>query len=341
MANYHQFLLGDPGTVPFAEWRLPTDESLVLGEGEQLLVVTGAYAAPIEVRLEQSDAAPAPLGPEWEDVVELSVRCAAGIQLAELMGGPRGEVISEPGWHRLRIGARGRDAGEQRGEVGARAKVLERFVIQAWPAPAADGVTLKATSLRPVDHTAGRVHLGAAREAAVRITTDLAQAGGHRNLSGLTGALDVQWTYRTTRRKLFRYAALPNLWTSASGSETSTTPKTGAWYRLSGNPYRDIWDGIPTGADGTWIEGTLLEVDQPTSAVTRWEWVTRPHYGHGRLVQSTTVSIRLDQRSGPDTKPLTTLHLHHDELPIEWLEDMRLCWLCKLEAGDTVFHLAG
>jgi hypothetical protein len=26
-------------------------------------------------------------------------------------------------------------------------------------------------------------------------------------------------------------------------------------------------------------------------------------------------------------------------LPDEWLEDMRICWLCKLEAGEHVYRL--
>jgi len=35
----------------------------------------------------------------------------------------------------------------------------------------------------------------------------------------------------------------------------------------------------------------------------------------------------------------TTVRLHHDGVPREWLEDLRACWLCKLEAGEHVYRL--
>jgi hypothetical protein len=340
LASYHQFLIANAGSTPIAESRLPEDESLVHGGDGQLVVRTGAYAAPIEVLIERINSEPSALDVEWEDVVELSVRCSAGLEVAELMGAPRAQVVSQPGWYRLRIGARGRDAGDQRGEVGSRATILERFVIQAWPAPASDGTTIKATSLQPVDHQADRVHLAAAREAAQRITADLAGEAGRRTLSGVTGAIDVSWVYPATRRKLFRAVVFPNLWTSASSNHTGMRPERGVSYRLSSNEYRDIWDGIPTGPDKVWVKATLVEVDSPTGVVTRWEWVTGPDYGHGEPILTTTLSVRLDQATDGDGTPLTTVHLRHDQLPTEWLDDMRRCWLCKLEAGEKVFALA-
>lgn len=337
MAHYHQFVLRD-AVSESVEWRLPSDEALVRGEGEDLVVLTGAYSAPIEVRVQTSAVPLAPLGMEWEDVVELSVRSSGALEIVELMGEPQARVVIQPGWHRLRVVAQGRDDGERRGEAGPRAKVLERFLIQAWPAPPAEGVTVRATSLRPVDHAAGRIHLASARGAARRINAALAVLQAGEPFTGETGAVDVQWIYRATRRKLFRSAALPNMWTSAAASESSITVEPGTTYRLSNNYDRDIWDGLPTGPQGTWVHATLTEVTAPKSAVTRWEWVSGADDANYRPLLTTHLTIHLDQSTDADATPMTTVTLHHD-VPHEWLEDIRTCWLCKLEAGEHVYRL--
>ena len=338
MASYHQFVLRDAESES-ADWRLPSDDALVRGGGDEVVVVAGAYSAPVEVRVQTSAVPLAPLGMEWEDVVELSVRSSGALEIVELMGEPQARVAIQPGWHRLRVAAQGRDDGERRGEAVPRARVLERFLIQAWPAPPAEGVTVRATSLRPVDHAAGRVHLASARRAARRINAALAVLRAGEPLTGETGALDVQWTYRATGRKLFRAAALPNMWTSAAASESSLTVEPGTTYRLSDNDDRDIWDGIPTGPDGTWVHATLTEVTAHKSAVTRWEWVSGAGHANYRPLLTTQLTVRLEQSTDGDGTPVTTVHLHHDGLPHEWLEDMRICWLCKLEAGEQVYRL--
>lgn len=339
MANSHQFVLtGDMEEL--AELHLPDDDALVCGEPGQLVVRTGAYAAPVEVEVELLGSEPGQPEPDWEDVVELSLRCGDRILVAELMEAPKAAIVREPGWYRLRVCARGRDAGEERGEVGARAKIIEHYLIQAWPAPAAAATTVRARSLQPVDHTAGRTYLAAARAAAGRINADLGHAPGYRVLSGDTGTVHVEWTYSATRRRLFLYMALLNCWTSAS-SAGDRTVEAGAGYRLSHNQYRDIWDGIPTGHTG-WVEATLVQVDRPKSVVTRWEWRSGPNYGAGTpiLAGPTTLTVRLDETTAQDGRPRTTVHLEHHGLPTEWLDDMRACWLCKLEAGDDVYPLA-
>jgi hypothetical protein len=86
----------------------------------------------------------------------------------------------------------------------------------------------------------------------------------------------------------------------------------------------------------------LVQVDRPKSVVTRWEWLSGPNYGAGTpiLAGPTTLTVRLDQTTAQDGRPRTTVHLEHHGLPTEWLDDMRACWLCKLEAGDDVYPLA-
>ena len=344
MTDHHQFVLSDLVDGELTGLRLPADDSLVMGNDGLVSVITGAYAAPVEVTLAVLDRAPASLDKLWEDAVELSVQSSGGIGIGELFDGPTAVLCTAPGSYRLRVGARGRDRGEERGDVARRAKVIEQFLIQAWPAPPEDGSTLKATSLRPVDHTAGRRHLAPARAAAQRIVTDLGPLSGRphvdggRVLSGRTGTVEVDWTYRATRRKLFLYAAFLWYWTSAMVSG-SPEPVPDARYQMSHNDYRDIWDGIPTGPDHVWIEGVIRAVDQPTSAVTAWSWVTGPDLATSRPILETTLTVSLDQRRASDGTPVTTLRVNHAGLPREWLEDMTACWRCKLESGETVYRL--
>ena len=191
----------------------------------------------------------------------------------------------------------------------------------------------------PVDHTAGRTYLAAARAAADRINTDLDRSPGHRILSGNTGTAEVEWTYLAPRSRLFLPMAFLNYWTSASTSGARTV-EVGAQYSLSHNQYREIWDGIPTSSRGH-VFATLVEVSRPKSVVTRWEWLDSKYYGQGQQVlgRPTTLTVRLDESTANDGQPRTTVHLEHDGLPTEWLDDMRTCWLCKLEAGEGVFPL--
>lgn len=271
MANFHQFLLTGESRE-FEDLRLPVDGALVSAESSQVVVRTGAYAAPVEVGLELLRLEPSEPDSIWEDVVELSVLSADRIALAELMEAPKGAIATEAGWYRLRIAARGRDAGEERGEVGQRAKVLEHYLVQAWAAPAAPGTTIRATSLRPVDHALRRTYLAGARAAADRINADLDRSPGHRALSRATGSVSVEWAYRATRRKLFLPMAFLNYWTSASSSSSGNTVEVGAQYSLSNNEDRDIFDGIPTSSRGH-VLATLVEVDRPNFVVTRWQWL--------------------------------------------------------------------
>src|SRR3954470_21878294 len=268
MTDHHQFVLWDWAQADFADVRLPVDDALVVGSEDQIWIITGAYAAPVEVTLALLDGAPPQPNEAWEDVVELSVRSSGGFVVAELFNGPKTKLPSAPGWYRLRVCARGRDGGEERGEVGRSAKVVEHVLIQAWPAPPEDGVTIRGTTLQPVDHTAGREHLQPARAAAARIAADLSRLSGRgpkgqgRQLSGQTGSVEVEWAYPATRRKLFLYAAFPCFLTSASRSN-DPDPVPGAQYRMEHNEYRDIWDGIPTGPDNTWIQVVIRSIDTP------------------------------------------------------------------------------
>lgn len=336
MSNYHQFLLTDGDGSRLAELRLPADDGLVTGESGWISVRTGAYAAPVELLIENCESEPALPGLDWEDVIELSVRCSQRIVVGALFEAPSVTAVSSSGWYRLRIFARGRDAGEERGEVGSRATVIEHYLIQTWPAPPVDGVTVRATSLQPVDHTAGRVHLAAARDAAARINRDL-DSERSRPLSGATGTATAQWTFPASPRKLFRYVALPNLWTSATTAGTSK-PEVGAQYWMWNNDYRDIWDGIPTSNRGH-LEATIVQITAPRSVVSTWQWLNSRHYGEGQpiLTRPTTVTMQL-RPDGGDTQT-TTVHVQHDDLPIEWVDDMTAIWLCKLEAGRDVYPI--
>jgi hypothetical protein len=106
------------------------------------------------------------------------------------------------------------------------------------------------------------------------------------------------------------------------------------------NEYRDIWDGIPTGPDNTWIQVGIRSTDKPARVVSDWAWVTGSDHGNQQPLVESTLTIDLKQGRSADGTPLTTMQVTHDELPIEWRDDMTACWYCKLEAGATVYRLA-
>lgn len=338
MATYNQFQLVDAGDA-FEELRLPDDYSLVHDSDGLVVVTTGSNGAPVSVQVDQFDAQPAALSQEWEDAVEFSVVARHGVALCELFEGAH-EPVSGPGTFRIRIAARGRDEGERHADVGRQGRAIEHFLVQLWPSVLTDGLTIKATSLRTVDHTTGRVHLADAREAAARVNADLARMAADGPIVGATGTVTAEWTYRTSARKLFRAAAFPHWWSSAAGSHSSTTPAAGVEYRMSHNDYRAIWDGIPTGPSHVWINAVISEIKKPTAVLSDWTWVTGQDYGHSRPLLQTRLSVQLVQHDEPDDAPQTTLQIRHDGLPATWLNDMHLCWLCKLEAGEKVYRLA-
>ena len=206
-ADHFQFVLADPSGVILSG--PPADLPLVsldLETAEFVSVLTCAQWGPVGVASVCLDTEPAAIGDEWEEVAEISLTCASGLNIGELMGERAQMLCTKGGTYRLRISARGRAAAadldyDELLEEQDDAEPIEEYLIEAWPAPIGE-----ARMLRTRDHAAAQradeapPGLGeydddgederrdAAQAAGRRIGVDLDAAPAARTLRGRFGA---------------------------------------------------------------------------------------------------------------------------------------------------------
>ena len=342
-ADYSQFVLADSEDVDLVV-DAPKDDALVRFDEGSLYVTTGVQSGPVEVHAETLAFPPDVAGTEWDDVVELSLTCRHALVVAELMGEARATVTTLPGTYRLRVSARGRDAGQARGDAGARAALVEHYMVEVWPTPKLDpGVTLRSSSLQPVEPPPQQ-YLEPARAAAWRIAADIEQLAGARALSGDTATVTAEWLYRATRRKLFINFADLSRWTSGMCTRSAAKPSLGFYYVIGNDPQaraKWIFDGLPTTADGTLI-GVITALDPPGSVTTDVTWFRDSRWevgGRGFLPRPTTMTTTLTQTKDAEGRAQTLVRMTHERVPVEWADDLATAWMCKLEAGAKVWRL--
>ncbi|WP_169165488.1 hypothetical protein [Cellulomonas taurus] len=103
--------------------------------GAAARIRTGIVSGPVTVTVQRADRAPAEVSPGWEDVVEVGCRVTDG-QVA--VAGPYADdpdsaaALVAPGivWFRLRVHARGRDAGDDLTTTDPH----EEYLLITWPA---------------------------------------------------------------------------------------------------------------------------------------------------------------------------------------------------------------
>jgi hypothetical protein len=84
--------------------------------------------------------APAPIGDEWEDVVEASFRPTRAKVFLLQWGGERAGVLPlAPIDYRVRYSATGMDQARQENTLREGEPVLDRYLLQLWPAPPTPG----------------------------------------------------------------------------------------------------------------------------------------------------------------------------------------------------------
>jgi hypothetical protein len=96
------------------------------------------------VRIVRLDSEPA-LDDAWEDVVEVSTVVPDGAEPAWLAwaGEDGGQLDLAPATYRLRVSARGRDAGAEDEFADG---IVDTYLLELWPAPAAPDAILRTTS---------------------------------------------------------------------------------------------------------------------------------------------------------------------------------------------------
>ena len=107
-------------------------------------VVLGRRSGGSRVRIVLVDAEPA-IDPSWEDVVEVSTTVPPGSSPAWLSwaGESGGQLALPAGEHRMRVSARGRDAGAADELVD---DVVDEYLVELWPASASPDAILRSTS---------------------------------------------------------------------------------------------------------------------------------------------------------------------------------------------------
>ncbi|GGO98739.1 hypothetical protein [Wenjunlia tyrosinilytica] len=143
-AQYHQFLIREDDQVVGPH--LPVHSNgLVEIEDDRATVDTGVHTADVEVTLSLHRGEPAPDLRHWQEVVEVSLHSTTGELQLRAMGVDLEcdfplLSFAGPGDYRIRVHARGRDTAVD----GAPEEIVEWYLIQAWPAPAAPATVLAA-----------------------------------------------------------------------------------------------------------------------------------------------------------------------------------------------------
>lgn len=99
------------------------------------------------LRVEEHDAEPPldELGSEWDDVVEVSTTVGAQGSggWTTWAGEDGGRFELAPGPHRVRVSARGRDAGAENEDADG---TIDFYLVQLWPAPDAPDSVIRVGS---------------------------------------------------------------------------------------------------------------------------------------------------------------------------------------------------
>jgi hypothetical protein len=115
-------------------------------EPGRLLLATGLHTGYVELRIEHTEQPP-PLDDTWEDIVEVSFTPAASsIRVHGLDGETYTEFYLPTRSYRARYSASGMDEGKHIDVVPDDEPVVDRYLLQFWPAEPATDAVLKQTS---------------------------------------------------------------------------------------------------------------------------------------------------------------------------------------------------
>ncbi|WP_328884737.1 hypothetical protein [Streptomyces sp. NBC_00299] len=108
--------------------------------------MTGIHTGDVDVTVTLHDIEPAPDDGGWQEIMEISTHSASSELMVRGMMDDLDEELpvlsfDGPGDYRLRVHARGRDTAVDL----APDEVTEWYLIQAWPAPAAEVTVLRQT----------------------------------------------------------------------------------------------------------------------------------------------------------------------------------------------------
>ena len=310
---------------------LSYDESIP----DWLIVHTGAHWGPVSVRA-QVHSAPPGVEDEWEEVVEVSVRCETGLVVRELSGELMLTICDRGGQYRLRTSARGRSAGADRYSSEPGSKILEHYLVQVWAADPKPPALLREVPPAPEYVRPVHVYEEAGIAAARRIHRDL---DDNSPLSGERATVRAERPIPGTRRRIYRWFRDPSGWL------TSGSCPIGEGFAMTGSVNHDYFGDadriVPCGGA---IDCRFLESKSPAYSICTWNWYRSLSSGQltGLSVPTTPqMSLRFDltQAVDADGDPLTTVRVEHAHVPSEWAEDITSYWQWILERGHLDFQI--
>ena len=302
---------------------------------------TGAHFGPVQIAVAHLSAATS-IGVEWEEVVEISVGCFEGLRVRELDGKPGPPIVDRGGQYRLRLSVSGRAAGAKRYSSSVRAKVLETYLFELWPAAAEPVRVLR--EVEPVeDKPVVLHHERAGRQAAARLTEEIVSGPSPRTLTGVTGTVSTSYNFVGTARRLFSAFANLDQWLvgGGSGSEPRRDDdgRVHGGYICSGlldNELRRRPDHLSDGC----VWGEFLDFARPKFVVSSWNWRVCPiisdpgSWDTWRWALPVPATLRVDlTQNRADGVTSTRIDITHSDLPIKWCPDMTAFWDWKLESA--------
>lgn len=114
-----------------------------------LFLSTGLHTGDVKVTVELLDAPP-PVGEDWEDVVEVSFRPQAEVRLMRWAGEQSWPLALEPTDYRVRYCASGMDASSAEDTRADGEPLVDRYLLQLWPASPTTDVIVRQTSEKAV-----------------------------------------------------------------------------------------------------------------------------------------------------------------------------------------------
>jgi hypothetical protein len=326
-----QFLISDAAGEPLVAETSAESSLLVFSEDTVEFLIVGCASEDGEASVSGAySEVEVPVEPEWEEVVEASVRCASGLVVTDLDGTPELELVGRGGTFRLRASYRSA-GGASESAAGA-----EQFLFQLWPAPMTPPRVLRSPPPAPPQAPV-TVHAAAAGAAAsARIGRDIDQAPGARALSGATGTARAEYTFPALARALFRSLYYLDGWftrRSAGYGQSGFRMGAGDDQHDPGSDWYDPFLGL-----GAEIFCERIEVTRPRRLTLSWVWASTAGEPDP-AIPSTTVTFALTDATRADQGPATTVTVEHHGLPVEWVDDMASLWTWKLERGDKNFEL--
>jgi hypothetical protein len=356
--SFGQFFVAGGGPAPVFDFDLPSVGARAIDAGgiaqqDSFLVVLSPKqrTSSMTLRVEVWAAAPADDEGAWQEgfVSQIHIHPAnpkisgGTFTYDNLDWNSHQSFDVAPGFYNLRISGRGFDRDDDQGE---------EWRVQLWPASPSEaqdgqqGQPRRTSAYQPPPLVRPEPEFREAGVAAVRrIHRDLDE---ERTFSGVRATVTAERTLRARRVKLYEHFRYP-LWLTAAGARRP------AGFMLEGvNGIRRHSDGGMfaderkiVACDGM-IECEHLDGQKPAFSLSSWLWLrvtpgsalpqARGGAPGAMLVSADpppmTLRFDLAQATGTGGQPVTTVRVTHDQVPVEWLEDLTAYWQWMLERVD-------